>query len=315
MKKYITLFMTLLLMFLFSAALADEPVRIYALQGPTGIGLVPVMDQNDGHYDFELAGAPDAVVAAVVSGNADIACVPTNMAAVLYQKTGGEVRLLALNTLGVLSVLENGQSIQCVQDLAGKTLYATGQGSTPEYVLDYILEAYGLKDQVTVEYLGEHAELATRAATGELDLVMLPEPHVTSVLNRNADFRIALDLTDLFNEAAVLNGEQALLSMGCVIARTAFAEAHPEELEAFLTAYEAAVTAVNGDPHAASLLVEQFGVMPNAAVAEKAIPNCHIVFIRGEEMRTRIAPFFSVLYRANPASIGGALPDDDLYYE
>ena len=209
MKKLFAMMLALCLaLSAVSFAAAEDAVRVYALKGPTGSGMVKVMNDNDGAYDFTLSGAPDEVVAAVVSGNADIAAVPTNLAATLYNKTQGGVQLLALNTLGVLSILSSDESIQTVADLAGRTVYATGQGSTPEYVLNYILEANGLTDKVTVEYKAEHAELATLAAAGEVDIAMLPEPNVTSVLMQNENFRIALDVTALFGEAAAAKGAE-----------------------------------------------------------------------------------------------------------
>ena len=317
MKKYFSLLIALaLLAALALPALAeDAPINVLALKGPTGIGMVQMMDQNDGTYAFALAGAPDEAVAAVASGSADIAAVPTNLAATLYNKTNGNVQLLALNTLGVLHILEAGESIQSVEDLAGRTLYATGQGSTPEYVLNYILSQYGLTDQVTVEYKAEHSELATLAAAGEVDLVMLPEPNVTSVLMNNAYFREALDVTERFGQAAEKAGQGGtVLSMGCVIVRRDFAEQNPEAVSAFMDAYAASVAFVNADVEAASALVEAQGILPKAAVAARAIPNCHIVFIEGEEMKAQIEPFFQMLYDANPASVGGALPGEDFYY-
>ena len=316
MKKFFAALLALCMIFGMTAAVAEEaPMNIYALKGPTGIGMVQVMAENDGSYAFTLAGAPDEVVAAVASGSADIAAVPTNLAATLYKKTSGNVQLLALNTLGVLSILSDDDSVQTVQDLAGKTIYATGQGSTPEYVLNYILAANGLTDKVTVEYKAEHAELATIAAAGEVHLVLLPEPHVTSVLMQNDKFHVVLDVTALFEDAAKLNGQEgAVMSMGCVIVRKDYAAEHPDKVAAFLEAYEKSVAFVNSDAAAAGQLVEAQGIMPKAAVATKAIPNCHIVFITGAEMKAQIVPFFQMLFDANPKSIGGEMPGDDFYY-
>ena len=182
-------------------------------------------------------------------------------------------------------------------------------------MLNYILAANGLTDSVTVEYKSEHAELATLAAAGDVDLVLLPEPHVTSVLSQNAQYRIALDVTALFEEAAAKNGEEnTTMSMGCVIVRKDFAQANPEKVAAFMEAYAQSIEFVNSDVEAASQLVEKHGIMPKAAVAAKAIPNCHIVYIDGEEMKTQIEPFFQMLFAANPASVGGALPAEDFYY-
>ena len=315
MKKLLALLLTLCLMQPV-AALADEaPVNVYALMGPTGIGMVKIMNDNDGTYNFNLVSAPDEVVAAMASGNADIAAVPTNLAATLYQKLNGGVQLVALNTLGVLHILDKTGEINEIGDLAGKTLYASGQGAIPEYVLNYILDANGLGDSVTVEYKAEHAELATLAASGMVDVCMLPEPNVTAVLMQNSDFRIALDVTALYDEATAAAGnEGATMSMGCVIVRRAWAEQNPDKLAAFLTAYEESVGFVNTEVEAASEMVQEQGIMPKAAVAARAIPNCHIVFITGEDMKTMIEPFFEVLYNANPGSVGGALPAEDFYY-
>ena len=315
MKKLMALMLAVMLLFTTTAvALAEDTVHVVALKGPTGIGMVKIMNDNDGTYEFTLASAPDEATAAIISGEADIAAVPTNLAATLYQKTNGNVQLLALNTLGVLSIMELGDTIHSVEDLAGKTIYASGQGATPEYVLNYILDAYGLTDQVTVEYKSEHAELATLAAAGEVTIAMLPEPNVTSVLMQNSDYRIALDVTELFASAAEKKGESATMSMGCVIVRKAFAEQHPEQVTAFMEAYAESVSFVNENVEEASQMVEAQGIMAKAAAAAKAIPNCHIVFITGEEMKTSIQPFFQILYNANPKSVGGALPTDDFYY-
>lgn len=315
MKKFAAILLTLcLVLSLASFAVAEEAINVYALKGPTGIGLVKVMNDNDGTYNITLAGAPDEVTAAVINGDANIAAVPTNLAATLYNKTQGKVQLVALNTLGVLHIVTSDPAIQSLSDLEGKTLWATGQGSTPEYVLNYILEANGLADKVEVQYLAEHAELATQAASGMVDVALLPEPHVTSVLNQNKDFRIALDVTELFNQAAAGKGENAVLSMGCVIVNKEWAENNADKLAAFMDAYAASVEFVNTNVDEASQMVEAQGIIPKAAVAKKAIPNCHIVFVTGEEMKTQIAPFFQVLYNANPKSVGGALLVDDFYY-
>lgn len=313
MKKIVAMLLALVLA-LGMTACAEDAVNVYALKGPTGIGLVKVMNDNDGTYDFSLVGAPDEVVAAIVSGEADIAAVPTNLAATLYNKTKGGVQLIALNTLGVLHVLTTDESIDSLDDLRGKTIWATGQGSTPEYVLDYILTAAGLKDEVTVEYKAEHAELATLAAAGQVDIVMLPEPHVTSVLNQNPAYRMALDVTELFEQLAAQQGDNAVLSMGCVIVRKEYAEQNPDKLAAFMDAYADSVAFVNENVDEASQMVEAQGIIPKAAVAKKAIPNCHIVFVTGEEMKTQIAPFFQILFNANPKSVGGTLPADDFYF-
>jgi len=314
MKKMMICVLALMMVLAFSTCgVCDEKVNVFALKGPTGIGLVGVMENAD--YNFTLAGAADEIVAAIASGSADIAACPTNLAATLYKKTNGNVQLMALNTLGVLHVVSNDPSIDSFDDLAGRKLYATGQATVPEYALRYILEQNGLTDKVVVEFVAEHSELATLMAAGKVDIGMLPEPHVTSVLMQNSAMQTVIDVTEAFESAAAKAGnEDMVLSMGCVIVRRDFAEKNPEKVSAFLDAYSASVAMVNGDPAAAGELVQKHGVMPKAAVAARAIPNCHIVFIEGEAVRTQVEPLYEVLLAANPASIGGALPADDFYY-
>lgn len=316
MKRILIALLCCLTLLLAAPAFGEEaPMRVYTLAGPTGIGMAGIMEGNEGAYEFTLCSAANDIVAAIASGSADVAACPTNLAATLCQKTSGAVQLLALNTLGVLHVVTADESIQSVQDLAGRTVYATGQGSVPEYALSYILEQNGLTGSVTVEYVAEHSELATMLAAGRAQIGVLPEPHVTSALMQNDSLRAALDVTALFEDAARADGKEGMvLSMGCVIVRRAYAQEHPEALAQFMADYAASVEMVNADVSGAAQLVQKHGILPKAAVAERAIPNCHIVFITGEAMRAQIEPLYQLLYAANPASVGGAMPDDAFYY-
>ena len=315
MKKLLIFALALALSFALAAcSMAEDKVNVFALKGPTGIGMVGVMEDHPDAYNFNLVGAADEIVAAIASGSADIAACPTNLAATLYQKTKGNVQLMALNTLGVLHVVSSDHTIDAFDDLAGRKVYATGQASVPEYVINYILEANGLTDKVEVEYIAEHSELATLMAAGQAEIGILPEPHVTSALMQNDSLKAVIDVTGAFEAAAKKSGTDMVLSMGCVIVRRDFAEANPQKVEQFLDAYSESVNFVNADPAAAGELVAKHGVMPKAAVAARAIPNCHIVFIEGAKMRTQIEPLYTVLYNANPKAIGGALPGEDFYY-
>ena len=294
-------------------------IRIGALRGPTGMGLVHLMASQDAgtaanHYQFELASAPDEIVASLTSGQVDIAAVPTNLAAVLYQRTNQRVKLLAVNTLGVLYILEDGDTVQTVADLEGKTIESTGQGAVPEYALNYVLAENGLTDLVEIVFRSEHAELATLAVAGQSDLVMLPEPFVTSVLSQNSDFRIALDLTQEWQAVEAAQGRSSELAMGALVVSSDFAEQHPQALARFLEEFEASADAANANPALTGELVEQYGIMPSAQVAARAIPNANIVAIYGSDMQPMLEPFFEVLYSANPQSVGGTLPDDDFYF-
>lgn len=292
-------------------------VNVAVLAGPTGIGAVGLMEANDAgetvnHYNFTVAGTNnDAIVFGLSSGEFDIAAVATNVASNLYNKTSGGVQICALNTYGVLYILENGESISSVADLAGKTIYATGQGANPEYVLNYILTQNGLipGEDVTVEFLDSDS-LVTKMAAGEAEVCMLPVPAVTSVMMQNENVRIALDLTEEWNNVA----EEGALTMGCVVVRTEFAQEHPEAVAAFLEDYAASIELVQNDVAHAAELCETYGIVAKAAVAAKAIPDCNLCCVTGADIQSVIEPYYTVLFEANPAAIGGALPGEDFYF-
>ncbi len=319
MKKLISVLLTIVLIAACFAGCAQEKkpdaVRVATLMGPTGMGMAKLMDdaangKTEGGYEFTVASSPDQVASDVISGSVDIAAVPVNLASVLWNKTAGSVQVAAVNTLGVLYILENGDTIHSIADLAGKTLYATGQGATPEYVLNYLLAANGLDPEtdLTIEYLAEHTELATKMSAGDVVLGMLPEPNVTAVLSGNPDVRIALDLTEEWDKVS-----DSALIQGCIIVNKQFAEEYPGAVETFLEEYRASVDFVNENPEDASVLIEAAGIVPKAAVARKALPNCNICLITGDEMKTAVRQMLDVLYSADPKSVGGALPDEDFY--
>lgn len=304
-----------------SSAVAEEcaAVRVGGLKGPTAMGMVKLMEEdaagttaND--YEFTLAGSADEINPLLIKGELDITAVPTNVASVLYNKTEGQVEILALNTLGVLYVVENGNTIQSVEDLRGKTIYSTGKGATPEYALNYILGENGLTagTDVTVEYKSEHSELASLLAAGQADLAVLPQPFVTSVLAKNPDVRIALNLTEEWDK---VTEDGSKLTMGALVVRKDFAESNPEAVRNFLKEYQASTQYVTDEANLddAAALIEQYGII-SAAVAKQALPYCNIVCITGEEMRTAAEGFLSILAKANPQSVGGTLPAEDFYY-
>ncbi|MBO4220661.1 MAG: ABC transporter substrate-binding protein, partial [Clostridia bacterium] len=228
-----------------------------------------------------------------------------------YKKTGGAVKVAGVNTLGVLYVLENGDTVNSVGDLKGKTIFVTGQGSTPEYVLNYILTKNGIDPEkdITIEFLAEHAELAAQMTSGSVSLGLLPQPNVTSVLMNNSDVRIALDFTEEWRKVS-----DSDLVMGCIIVSKEFAEEHSDELETFLEEYGKSVEFVNSDADGASKLIEEAGIVPKAAIAKNALPYCNIVLDTGETMRSQMNGMLGVLYEANPASVGGSLPDEAFFY-
>ncbi len=302
---------------------ATEPVsdaavpRVIALKGPTAMGMVRMMKENEASalYDFAIAAAIDEVTPKIVQGTAEIAAVPANLASVLYHNTKGKLQVIGINTLGVLYIVENGDSIQSVADLKGKTIYASGKGATPEYALNYILEKNKLtpgKD-VTIEWKSEHAECVAALSTAENGIALLPQPFVTTAQAKNASIRIALDLTAEWDAVQKDEKSPSSLLTGVVVARTEWIESHPEQLDAFLNSYRASVKFVNSNLDEAAELVGEYNIVP-AAVAKKALPYCNIVLIEGADMKEKLSGYLAVLFAQNPKAIGGSLPGDDFYY-
>lgn len=290
-----------------------EPVRVGALKGPTAMGLVRMMS-DDGVNSYTLAGSADELTPKLIKGELDIACVPANLAAVLYNKTEGQIVTLAVNTLGVLYIVENGgEAVQSMADLKGKTLVAAGKGSTPEFGLRYLLEQSGLdtdKD-VTVDWKSEHAECVAALAAGTADLALLPQPFVTVAQGKLGNgLRVALDLTA---EWDALDNGSAMIT-GVAVARRDFVEQNPELVDMFLKEYAVSVAWVNENPAEAAELVAANGIIESAAIAEKALPHCNIVCLTGQEMFEKLSGYLQVLAAAAPESVGGALPRDGFFY-
>ena len=300
----------------------SEPlvVNVAALKGPTAIGLVKLIDdpkpENSGEAaanyvcDFAIEAAADAVTPKLINGELDMAAVPANLASVLYNRTKGEIVTLNINTLGVLYIVENGETVQSVADLKGKTIYASGKGSTPEYALNYMLSAAGLTigQDVFVEYKSEHAECVAALASEGNAVAMLPQPFVTTAMMANENIRIALDINKEW-ESATGN----TLVTGVLVARKAFVDEHTDIVESFLKDYEASVDYVNHNVSEAAQLVEKCGIF-KADVAEKAIPYCNITFLSGNAMKDKLSAYLAVLYKQNSDAVGGKLPEDSFYY-
>lgn len=295
-------------------------VRAAALKGPTAMGLVKFMDEaeavtvSDNDYSFQIAASPDELTPQIAQGSLDVACVPANLASVLYNNTDGAVRVLAVNTLGVLYICDSNGSIQSVADLAGKTIYASGKGSTPEYALNYILEGNGLTPgrDVTIEWKSEHAECVAAMTKDSQAIALLPQPFVTTAQMKDDSIRTALDLTEEWN-ALQSDADASSLITGVVVARADFVDEHPEAVEAFMKHYRESVAFVNEDIEAAAELIDTYDIVP-AAVAQKAIPACNIVCMEGDEMKNALSGYLEVLFEQNPKSVGGTLPGDDFYY-
>lgn len=329
MKKIVSLLLALAMVFALAACgqktepapAPVEPVdmNVYVLAGPTGIGAVNLRAKAEAgetlanNYTVTMTGANDEVVAAVSNGDADIACVATNLAATLYNKTQGGVKVLAVNTLGVLSMLTNGTELTAVADLKGKTIYSPGQGANPEYILRYVLQGNGLdpdKD-VTIQFVGEGSELLSVWQSDPEAVIMAPQPVATALLMQNEGSAKAFDMTEEWNK---VSGGDSTLMMGCVIVRTAFLEEHPEAVDSFLVDYAMSIEAAQTDLEGTAALCEQYGIIPKAPLAMKAIPQCGLTYVAGADMKAQLGGYLQVMFDANPKSVGGALPADDFYY-
>lgn len=291
-------------------------INIAVMTGPTAIGLVKVMkDNEDGaaanNYNFQVFGEATEISTGLVKGELDVACVPCNLASVLYNKTEGGIVVAGINTLGVLYIVETGNSIQSVSDLAGKTIYTTGQGTTPEYTLRYILSGNGIDpdNDVDIEFKSEAAEVVAALSENPESIAMLPQPYVTVAMNNNEQLHIALDITEEWEK---LDSTSTVVT-GVVVARKEWVDAHTDAFNAFLDEYPASAAYTNDNVDDAASLIEAFGIF-KAAIAKKAIPYCNVTFISGSEMKDKIGRYLAVLYEQNPASVGGKLPDDNFYY-
>ncbi len=290
----------------------EATLHIAGLKGPTTMGLVNLMaDEVASSYDFTMYGAADEIVPLLVKGDLDAAAVPANLAATLYNKTNGAVEVACINTLGVLYIVENGETVNSVADLKGQTIVTTGKGATPEYVLRYVLSENGVDpdSDVTIEYCSEATEALSKVQAGEATIAMLPQPFVTSALSQVEGLRVALDMNEEWQKVA-----GSKLVTGVLVVRKDAVENDPEAFASFMEGYAASVEAANSDLEGTAALCEQYGVVAKAALAQKALPQCNIVFETGDEMKTDLETYFNVLYAADPTSVGGTLPADDFYY-
>ena len=297
---------------------AEGPVRIAGLKGPTTMGLVNLLDMEQQgtaalDYDLQLYGTADEIVPGLIKGELDMAAIPANLAAALYQKTKGGIQVMAVNTLGVLYVVEKGDTVHSMADLAGRTILSTGKGTTPEYLLRYLLEKNGLdpdKD-VKIQYCSEATEVTAQMAAAQKDAIaVLPQPYVTAAGMKDPSLRVALDLTAEWDKVS-----DSQLVTGVTVVRTQYAQERPDVVEAFLQEYAQSVRTANADLDRTAALCEQQGVVAKAAIAKKALPACNIVCRTGDEMQKDVSAYLSVLCAADPAAVGGKLPDEGFYWK
>lgn len=298
---------------------AQEQVRVGSMKGPTSMGLVHFMDEAekdtaekdaDEPYTFEMVTAADELTAKFTSGDLDIVLVPANMAGILYNKTKGNIQVIDINTLGVLYMVTADDSISSVADLKGKTVYSTGKGQTPEYVLNFLLESNGIsKDEVTVEYKSEATEVVSTLAQDESAIGILPQPFATVACKQNEKLKEVCDLTQEWDKTG-----KGMLVTGVTIAKKDYIESNPAIIEDFLDEHESSIEFTAENTAEAAELVAAAGIVEKAPIAEAALPKCNIKYLDGEEMKTALTGYLEVLFEQNPESVGGKLPEDDFYY-
>ena len=291
-------------------------VRVAGMKGPTSIGLVGLLEADEkgeskNDYEFTLAGTADEITPKLIKGELDIAAVPANLASVLYNNTEGKIQMLAVNNLGVLYIVAKGESVESIEDLRGKTIYATGKGTTPEYTLNYILSENGINPEtdVTLEYKSEATEVVAAISKAETAIAMLPQPYVTVAKSKVEGLETVIDLNEEWKK---INPEGAIVT-GVIVVRREFAETNPQAVLDFLDEYKASIALVNGDAKVGAELVTKFGIFDNQAVIEKAIPYCNLYYMAGDDMVKPVNDYLGVLYEQNNKSVGGKLPDEGFF--
>ena len=331
MKKLLAIILTLSLVFAFAGCgtkdvtspAPQEENEVYTavdmsvacMTGPTGIGMAKLMADSEAkatanNYTFTVASSAADITGKFINGEINIASVPTNVAATLYNKTEGKVRMLAVNTYGVLSILEKGNTITSVEDLKGKTIYSTGQGQNPEYILKYILTENGIDPEkdVTINFVSSE-DLVSKLISGEAEVAMAPEPAATTVMVKNAELNRVLSINDEWAKVS-----DSKLMMGCVIALDSYVEANSEAVEKFLSEYEASVKFATTNIDEAATHCATYAITPSDVIAKKAIPTCNLCYVTGSDMKNNVNAYYQVLFNADPTSIGGKLPADDIFY-
>lgn len=331
MKKLLAVMLSVIMVFSFAACAGksannegerqteETTIRIGAMAGPTAMGMVKLRkDSENGNtkntYAFEdFATDASAFVTPLATGEIDIAAVPSNLAANIYNKTEGKVQVVAVNTLGVLNLVERGNTVNSISDLKGKTIYATGMGAVPEYTIRYILSGNGLdadKD-VNIVWCSDTTEALSKLKSEDGAIAVLPQPFVTAASAQISGLRVVMDLNEAWEK---INNNSKIVT-GVIVVRKEFAERYPEQLKKFIDEYNESVAYTSSNVEETAQLIAEYGVVASAAIAKKALPKCHIVCYVNGDMKNALKGFLQVLYDQNPKSVGGSMPKDDFYYE
>lgn len=305
----------------------ETEIRISVLSGTTGMGIAPLMkSSSDGkeplNYKISIATAADQIAPGIIKGTIDIAAVPTNLAATLYNKTKGQVKVLCANTKGVLYIVSSDPAVSKIADLKGKTVFVPGQGTNPEFLLRHIIESNGMTvgEDVIFDYTynSPDALMGAVAATDKVKIALLPEPKVSVACDKNSSVKSVINITDEWNKI----NPTAPLYQGCIIVRSAFLESHPNEVKEFLRRYELSINEVNSNPEAAAKIIAELGIIAenadasyNEFIARTTIPSCNLCYVTGSELEGALAKLYEILFNITPSAVGGAVPDNGIYYK
>ena len=295
----------------------DTLIRVGSMKGPTSMGLLSLKEKSDngaaaGQYEFHMYTAADEILPLMIKGELDIALLPANVASVLYNKTEGAVTVIDINTLGVLYMVSGNTEIATMEDLKGKTIYLTGKGTTPDYVLNYLLDAHGLAADCTLEYKSEATEVAAVLAQNPDAVGLLPQPFVTAACAQNEALAVVLDMN---KEWDALQGEDgSRMVTGVTVVRNEFLAANEAAVRNFMKEHEESANAMNADAEKGAQLVVAAGIIAKEPIAKKALPACNITYMDGEEMKQALLGYLGVLAQQSSEAVGGTLPGDDFYY-
>lgn len=295
----------------------DVTVRIGSLKGPTSIGLVNLMNASEdgsakGNYEFTMETGADTILASMMQGNLDIALVPANVASVLFNKTEGKISVIDINTLGVLYMISGDDSIATIGDLSGKTVYLTGKGTTPDFVLQYLLDGNEVSNDVSLEYMSEATEVLNAIVNEPNSVGLLPQPFATAALVKNENLKQVIDMTESWN--SLQGDDNTQMVTGVTVVRNEFLAEHEGAVKLFMEEHRNSAEMTNSQVEATAALVEKYGIIEKAPIAQKAIPLCNITYIDGEEMKMALSGYLAIINQYDSAFIGGALPTDNFYY-
>ena len=294
-------------------------VRVASLKGPTSLGLLFLMDkaekgETSNAYEFQMATGADEILPLMVKGDLDIALIPANVASILYHKTQGGVEVIDINTLGVLYMVSGENDLADFTDLKGKTIYLTGKGTTPDYVLQYLLTANGMSvDDVTLEYKSEATEVASVLAEDPTAIGLLPQPFVTAACMQNDALKVIFDLNEEWNKIQGVSGSSMVT--GVTVVRKEFLEEHEDAVKSFMEEHKASAEAINADPTTGAALAVEAQIVAKEPIAQKAIPGCNITYMDKADMKQALSGYLDVLFHQDSLSIGGGLPESDFYYD